>query len=413
MAKATNTGISNLFGYVKKGAHCEVSGFVPTGHFVLDFILHYGVDPTQKDLTSMPDYNPEKSLGLPLGKVVEIFGEEGGGKSSLAYRICGNAQKQGLTVAWIDTEHSFSENLAELNGCDISTMLYSNLSNPQDPDKVIYAENIIDMIIDFCKAKEVHGSPPPKVIVLDSLANLVPKARGEASAEQSLVGTLPRLLSDSMGKITQYAELHNVLVVFINQLREKVGQMWGNPETSPGGHSVKHAYSVRLQLTRQKSKESLIMMQDDNGNDVMIGGHAYVKVVKNRLAKPFFDSITIPIYYEPYFPEIEDIAFDTGRQLKIISVYKGEFRWGDVKIEGRKNFINHLIENKLTDKLIVEIKENAKEENVILPPEIVQYQIKNDDGISEEENADNVETEVSSTGKTENRRGRPRKSQKE
>ena len=362
--------IKNLKGFCVKGARFESPGNIPTGHFLLDFIIHYGTDPTKVDLSTLENYNPGVSLGLPLGKLVEIFGEEGGGKSSLAYRVIGYAQKLGYPVSWIDTEHSFSENLAKINGCDIDNIYYSNLTNVSQADIMYYAEDVLDAIIELCKSGI-------KVIVLDSLANLTPKAVGEASADKAHVGLLARMMSINMGKITQNAEKYGTLIIFINQLREKIGLLFGNPETSPGGRAVKHCASVRIQISKKGGKDAEINVFDEDTNqDRLIGKYARVNLKKNRMAKPYFQSIQIPIYYEPYFPDIEDIAFDMGRQIKIISVRKGIFSWNDVKVEGRKVFIDHLKDNNLINDLIKEIKLKSSEENVILPPELMQYEDK-------------------------------------
>jgi len=112
---------------------------------------------------------------------------------------------------------------------------------------------------------------------------------------------------------------------------------------------------------------------------MLIGRHSLVRLKKNRFAKPFMDSLEIPIYYEAYFPEIEDVAFDTGRQMRLISIRKGFFKWGDMKepIEGRDAFINYVKANGLIDRLVEDIKVQADENNVILPPEIVQYNSEN------------------------------------
>ncbi len=357
----------NLEGFCQMGARASSPGNIPTGHFKLDFIIQYGQDPTKVDLNTISDYDPAKSVGIPLGKLVEIFGEEGSGKSSLAYRICGYAQKLGYKTGWIDVEHSFQENLAYINGCDIDQLIYSNMINHQDPDREYFAEDVIDYMIKMMKAGI-------QVIVLDSVANLIPKALFEAKTEKEFMGLLSRLLSKSLGKLVSYAEKHGTLLVFINQLREKIGQTWGDPRTSPGGHSLHHNASLRLRMDKRNSKDADIYVPDpETGDEMLIGRHSKVTLVKNRFAKPFRESLDVPVYYDAYFPEIDEIAFDTGRQIKLISVRKGIFKWGDLKIEGRKNFIDHCKKEKLIDSLIEAIRSAALEKELILPPEIVLY----------------------------------------
>jgi len=357
----------NLQGFCQLGARAESPGNIPTGHFNLDFIIQYGADPTKVDLNKVEGYDPAKTVGIPLDKLVEIFGEEGSGKSSLAYRICGYAQQLGYRTGWIDVEHSFQENLAYINGCDIDQLIYSNMINHEDPEKEYFAEDVIDYMIKMMQAGI-------QVIVLDSVANLIPKALFEAKTEKEFMGLLSRLLSKSLGKLVSYAEKHGTLLVFINQLREKIGNTWGDPRTSPGGHSLHHNASLRLRMDKRNSKDADIYVPDpETGDEMLIGRHSKVSLVKNRFAKPFRDSLDIPIYYEAYFPEIDEIAFDTGRQIKLISVRKGVYSWDSLKIEGRKQFIDHIIKEKLTDSLIVDIKAKAAENEIILPPEIVLY----------------------------------------
>jgi recombination protein RecA len=366
---------ANLKGFCRKGAVESSLENVPTGHFRLDFAIQYGQDASKTDLSKLEGYDPSITLGIPLGKLVEIFGEEGSGKSSLAYRISGYAQKMGLPVGWIDCEHSFQENLAHINGCDPNDLAYSNLIDSEDPDKDLYAEDVIDYMIKMMKSGI-------KIIVLDSVANLVPKALFEAKSEQQFMGLLPRLMSSNLGKLVGHAEKNGSTLVFINQLREKINVTYGDNETSPGGHSLKHNASLRLKVTKRKGKDADIYIYNpETGEPMLIGRHSMVKIVKNRFAKPFLEPIDIPIYYEPYFPDIEDIAFDTGRQIKLISVLKGEFKWGNMENRlNRIDFIDYVKSNNLLGSLIKDIKEKSAEKNVILPPELMQYGLsaKND-----------------------------------
>jgi len=366
----------NLKGFCQMGARASSPGNIPTGHFQLDFIIQYGQDPTKVDLNAIEGYNPKTTLGIPLGKLVEVFGEEGSGKSSLAYRICGYAQKLGYKTGWIDVEHSFQENLAYINGCDIDDLIYSNMINHEDPEKEYFAEDVIDYMIKMMQAGI-------QVIVLDSVANLIPKALFEAKTEKEFMGLLSRLLSKSLGKLVSYAEKHGTLLVFINQLREKIGQTWGDPRTSPGGHSLHHNASLRLRMDKRNSKDADIYVPDpETGDDMLIGRHSKVSLIKNRFAKPYRESLDVPVYYEAYFPEINEIAFDTGRQIKLISVRKGVFKWGELKIEGRKNFIDHINKENLLESLIADIRAKSVENDLILPPEIVLYGSDGSDGIA-------------------------------
>lgn len=296
--------------------------------------------------------------------------------SSLAYRVVGYAQKMGLPVAWLDTEHSFADNLAELNGVDRDTLYYSNMTNPDEPDKIYYAEDVFDAIIELIKSGV-------KVIVLDSVANLVTKDRMEANAEQVIIGKLARLMSENLGKIVAYADKFGATVIAINQLRVKIGQTYGSPDTTPGGKSLKHNSSVILKISKINSKESNIEIVGADGKIKIIGRKTRVNIEKNRLAKPFFESLVIPIYYEPYFPDFEEIAFDVARQLKIITVYNGTFKWKkenaatkevvEHKAENKSSFIDLIKYNEFQLELVAEIVVKSKESDTILPPEITKW----------------------------------------
>lgn len=737
--------IKNLKGFVRLGAETNSPGNISTGHFDLDFAIHHGCLPGGSDLSQIKNYDSKKTYGMPRGKIVEVFGEEGGGKSSLAYRVCGFAQKMGYSCAWIDTEHSFSDDLAQINGMDRTEVYYSDMSNENDEDVVFHAEDVFDAIIALCKSGV-------KVIVLDSVANLVPKARMEKEAAKQTVGIVARLMSENLGKIANYASKYGVLIIFINQLREKIGIMfgcfhynarvlladgstekigkivnnqmnvevmsynrekniiepkkiidwhdngniqddesflqivtekfggngrsslpctsnhilfkcrysdfwkdnnsndevilnnilrnefketpagdlnigdfilakqpfylndeqrqvvygsilgdgclrasrnnkcyqlrlghsiqqkdylnwkkeilaswigyegsnkdglkvyadtipmyelrelkykfnknnrvqniipeeiadnldllgltiwylddgsfsgsyskWGNgksiiyctkfnnreimlpafkrlgldvklndrgfvfdsentkklhnlickfvhgsmqyklhpdfrnkydyeiedvanieyklvpvkildiyekpktrtkkkfdlaiddnstyfvdgvlvhnsPETTPGGRSLKHNSSLRIQISKKGGKDADIYVEDEDGQKRLIGRTARCNVRKNRFAKPFFEGIEIPIYFEPYFPDIEDIMFSSGRQLQVIKVRKGEFSWGDLsKIEGRRNFIDAIKEKSLQSELYRDILKAAYDNGVFLPPELSQW----------------------------------------
>ena len=331
MAKKVNmseNAFKHLEGFGIGTAKFNSPGNIPTGHFNLDFAINFGSSPDNINLNTLEGYDSSTPLGLPLGKVIEISGEEGSGKSSLAYRVVGAAQKLGYTTAWLDAEHSFSESLASINGCDSSEIIM--------PNNNISAEQFLDLIEALCKTDSVpmqkNGKKvvvdAPKVIVLDSVASLVPKAVGESLSEQQFMGLLPRVMSQNMGKIAGAAESNGVLLIFINQIREKIGVMFGDPETTPGGRALKHFYSLRLKVTKRKTAESLIKrIDEETGEEILIGRQSYVKIEKNRFAKPMLDIMDIPIYYEEYFPAAEEIAFDVGRQMKVISIRNKIYSW--------------------------------------------------------------------------------------
>jgi len=382
MAKKINKdGLDNLGGFIRVGAHAESKFKVPTGYFNLDFAINFGTLPS--DMVELGSshkvYDPSKPLGIPSGRLVEVFGPEGGGKSYLCYRIVACAQKMGLTAAWIDTEQSFSEDLAIINGVDLDKLVFSDVCNTENPDEIFCAEDVMDGIVEIIKRDIAQ------VVILDSVANLIPKTVMENSAEKQTMAELARLMGRTIGKVTQYAGAKDALVVFVNQIREKPGIMFGNPETTPGGRTLKHAASLRIKITRRFGKDACIFIPDpDNPSEQrLIGRNSYIQLEKNRFAKPLLDSkgggisIDVPIYYEPYFPDIEEIIFDAARQHQIIKVYKGEFRWNqndEIKhaVAGRKQFIEYLKNNDLVKDLVAEIKKVSEDSGVPLPPEMIK-----------------------------------------
>ena len=238
-SKKNNIGLNNLKGF-QLGASFEPKDLIPTGHGILDYNLSRGfLDPEDSRYTNG---------GLPLGKLALFYGNEGSGKSSIAYRTVGSAQRMGYRCAWIDSEHSFSDQLAEVNGVDKSSLFYSNLIDTDSPDKTNSAEEIMDLIVDVCKSGDIN------VLVLDSVANLVPQKVLDQGANKETVAELSRVLSRSLPKIMSYAAKNDVLLIFITQLREKIGVMFGNTDTYNGGRSLRHNASVVLKITKLESK---------------------------------------------------------------------------------------------------------------------------------------------------------------
>jgi protein RecA len=355
--KKSSVGIENLKGF-QLGANVEVKDLIPTGHAELDHTIAAGL---------MEDGEKFTTGGLPLGKLCLFYGNEGSGKSSLAYRVVGSAQRMGYNCAWVDTEHSFSDQLAEVNGVDKKKLFYSNLINLEDPDKISTAENVMDMVINACASKKIN------VIVLDSVANLIPERVMDNDADKDTVAELARVLSKTLGKMLSFAASNNVLVIFINQLREKIGVMFGSPDTMPGGRALKHASSLILKVTKLESKAHNIMMQNEDGTERLIGRYSSVMIEKNRFAKPNQGSMPVPIYYEPYFPDVSDVAFDAGRNTKVIKVRNGTFMWNDIKADGRKSFIDLIKDVDILENLVSEIKEQAEEQDIVLPIELVKF----------------------------------------
>ena len=216
---------------------------IPTGSVTLDVALGVG--------------------GVPRGRVIEIFGPESSGKTTLTLSIIAQAQKRKGSAAFIDAEHAFDSAYAKKLGVNLDDLLISQ------PDTGEQALEIVEMLV---------RSNALDVIVIDSVAALVPKAEIEGDMGQSHMGLQARLMSQALRKLTSVISKSNCTVIFINQLREKIGVMFGNPETTPGGRALKFYSSVRLDIRR--------IAQIKRGEEI-VGGRVRVKVVKNKVAAPF------------------------------------------------------------------------------------------------------------------------------
>lgn len=356
MAKKS-TALANFEGF-EFGSEGNPTEFIPTGHAELDYIIASGL--LNNDGDSI------KTGGIPTGKLVMIYGGEGGGKSSLAYSICGNAQRMGKIPIWVDVENSFSESLAKINGVDLAKIGRRSMFDKNNPDKVFDGEYALDCVMEACK----KGAG---VVVLDSVASLVPRYVMENPADKDTMAALARLLGKTVNKICSLAAANNTLVIFINQLRISPTAMFKDPEGYPGGKAIAHACSVILKLNKVNAKDGYRYIEDDDGKERMISGSANVFIQKNRFAAPHFGGIRIPIYYEHYFPQVEENAFEYGRQTKVISVRNGVFSWGGLKVEGKKAFIAELVAQDKVGELINAIKGAAKQAEVVLPAAILNY----------------------------------------
>lgn len=333
--ESIENALKNLSGFVQKGAKVGSVDKIPTGYFNLDFAINYGSRPEDFEVygSKHKEYDPSKPLGIPTGRLVHLYGAEGSGKSYICYRMTGMAQKMGHKVAWIDTEQSFSEDLAIINGVDLDELLYSDLRNLEDPDKIFYAEDVMDNIVGLIKAGV-------KLIILDSVANLNPKSRMEAGAEQQYVALLARMLSDNLGKIVQWAGAKDALVVFINQLREKPGLMFGcfdykskvlleDGTTRDIGYIVNNKLKEKVMSYNQKTGEiepKNIIGWHNNGN--LVGDERFYQFVVREMGgngRVFFactpnHKIFVPKKnrnYEDSILQAKDIEEITASDLKI------------------------------------------------------------------------------------------------
>ncbi len=270
--------------------------------------------------------------GVPKGRIIEIYGPESGGKTTLALHIIAESQKAGGFAAFIDAEHALDPQYAKVLGVDIDELLISQ------PDMGEQALEITETLV---------RSGALDLIVIDSVAALVPRAELEGDMGDSHMGLQARLMSQALRKLTGTVSRSNTCVIFINQIREKIGIMFGNPETTPGGRALKFYTSIRMDIRRITSIKE--------GTDV-IGNRTRVKVVKNKVAAPF-KMTEFDIMYGKGISYIGDIL-DLAVKGDIIQKTGSWFSYGDIRIgQGRENAKSYLEENsKELEKVIKEVR---------------------------------------------------------
>ncbi|WP_420139522.1 recombinase RecA [Sphingomonas sp.] len=285
--------------------------------------------------------------GLPRGRIVEIYGPESSGKTTLALHAIAEAQKAGGTAAFIDAEHALDPGYAKKLGVDIDNLIVSQ------PDTGEQALEITDTLV---------RSNAIDVLVVDSVAALVPRAEIEGEMGDSHVGLQARLMSQALRKITGSISRSRTLVIFINQIRMKIGVMYGNPETTTGGNALKFYASVRLDIRRTGQ----IKDRDD-----IVGNSTRVKVVKNKVAPPF-KQVEFDIMYGEGVSKIGEIL-DLGVKAGLVEKSGAWFSYDSIRIgQGRENAKNYLRENAdICARLEKAIRANVAEvaEKMITGPE--------------------------------------------
>jgi recombination protein RecA len=314
-SKAVDVAVSQIEKQFGKGSIMRLGNrgavaaveVIPTGALSLDFALGIG--------------------GMPRGRVVEIFGPESSGKTTLALQVIAQAQKLGGMAAFVDAEHALDASYAKKLGVDIDNLLVSQ------PDNGEQALEIVEVLV---------RSGGVDVVVVDSVAALVPRAEIEGEMGEAQMGLQARLMSQALRKLTGVVSKSKTCLVFINQLREKIGVMFGNPETTTGGRALKFYASVRVDIRRIASIKD---------GDVIVGGRTRVKVVKNKVAAPFKEAEFDILYGEGISREGDLLDLAVERKLVDKSgtwfAYNGE-RLG----QGRENAKQFLRENPETAQAI-------------------------------------------------------------
>ncbi|MEL6810664.1 MAG: recombinase RecA [Bacteroidota bacterium] len=287
---------------------------IPTGSLGLDLALGVG--------------------GYPRGRVIEIYGPESSGKTTLTLHAIAEAQKNGGIAAFIDAEHAFDRYYAEKLGVDIENLIISQ------PDNGEQALEIADNLI---------RSGAIDIIIIDSVAALTPKSEIEGEMGDSKMGLHARLMSQALRKLTSSISKTNCTVIFINQLREKIGVMFGNPETTTGGNALKFYASVRLDIRRST--------QIKNSNSEVMGNKTRVKVVKNKVAPPF-RTAEFDIMYGEGVSKVGEVI-DLGVDYEIVKKSGSWFSYDDTKLgQGRDAVKTLLLDNpELMEELELKIKE--------------------------------------------------------
>ncbi len=274
-----------------EAAHMEVES-IPTGSLALDLALGVG--------------------GIPKGRITEIYGPESSGKTTLCQHIVAEAQRRGGTCAYIDMEHALDPGYAAQCGVDIENLYISQ------PDTGEQALEITDALI---------HSGAIEVIVIDSVAALVPRAEIEGEMGDSHMGLQARLMSQALRKLSGAIKASNAAVIFTNQLRMKIGVMFGNPETTTGGNALKFYASIRLDVRR---------IQTIKGDGEATGNRVRVRVTKNKVAPPFREA-EFDIMFNEGISKAGDIL-DIGTELEIVTKRGAFFAYGDTKLgQGREN----------------------------------------------------------------------------
>lgn len=303
--------------------------------------------------------------GVPRGRVVEVFGPESSGKTTLALHVIASTQKGGGVAALIDAEHAFDPSWGRRLGVNLDDLLVSQ------PDTGEQGLEICEMLV---------RSNAVDVVVVDSVAALIPRAEIEGEMGDSHVGLQARLMSQALRKLTGAIARSNTTVIFINQIREKIGVMFGSPETTPGGRALKFYSSVRIDIRRTGSIKD---------GDTAVGNRVRARVVKNKIAPPFRDA-EFDIMFDEGISATGDLL-DLAVDAEVVAKSGAWFNYGEVRLgQGRENVKRFLKEN---PDLFEEIKTKVLQAKGVLPDDAVDAAAESADAIDETEVAEPTENQ--------------------
>lgn len=366
--------ISEQFGkgYNTRGLADPHPKAVPTGHEDLDVLLTKGAH------------------GIYLGGIIEIFGSESSGKSSLALRTVGNAQKLGHRCCWLDAEAGFDENIAILNGCDPTQLVLPDLIDTRAADKTdgLSLFNVAEVLEIMYRSVQSNLFG---LVVLDSVAGLIPERVLESNFDPNSAGIaeVARALSSMLGKIAQACKKTETSCIFINQKRDQPGAYFQNPNHTPGGKALKFFAHQRISVEKIGGENGQVWA-DVDGRRELIGHYAKTKIVKNKKAPPVPPGveIEIPIYYREYFPDDAKRCYDLARSLQVITIRNGVLTWKEgeeivLRAEGESMILQAIREKQMEPQLAdacvraEKSEKNASKKSAIkVPPSIKELSVK-------------------------------------
>lgn len=323
--KKTLDNLKKSFGanVISSASDCLIAkNVITTGHKSLDEAIGIG--------------------GIPLGILIELYGPEASGKGVLSMSICSESQKGGLKTLWVDAEHQCNPDWMRTNGIDLEKI--------DMMDAYLSAEEILESI------EQVVLAGIYQVIVIDSLASLIPAIEMEKNIGESQVGRMGAIMSTACRKLTQACAKNNCTIIFVNQTRDKIGVMFGNPETTPGGRSLKFFSSLRMRISKTSEK----INKDGN----QIGIWSKVKIVKNRFGIPQKEAM-IPVYFMEYNPSPIEKFMDFGKNVAVIRKHQGEnFKFASCIAETVLDLAPVMVENDMMGTFAARIKKSCEKKGI-------------------------------------------------